>query len=181
GLAFVTLKDWSVRGPENSAAAIAQRANARLWQIRDAMTFALSPPPIQGLGTSSGFTFRLQDRGGLGQSALAAARDQLLAAAQQSPVLTGLRVEGLPDAAQVNLIIDREKANTFGVTFAEINSAISANLGSRYVNDFPNAGRMQRVVVQATERARMQTEDLLDINVRNAAGGMVPLSAFANV
>ena len=181
GLAFVTLKDWSVRGPENSAAAVAQRANGKLWQIRDAMTFALSPPPIQGLGTTSGFTFRLQDRGGLGQSELAAARDQLLGAAQQSPVLVGLRVEGLPDAAQVSVVIDREKANTFGVTFSEINSAISANLGSRYVNDFPNAGRMQRVVVQANERARMQTEELLNINVRNAAGGMVPLSAFANV
>jgi len=181
GLAFVTLKDWSVRGPENSAAAVAARANAKLWQIRDAVTFALSPPPIQGLGTTSGFTFRLQDRGGLGQAALAAARDQLLAAASQSPVLTGLRVEGLPDAAQVHLIIDREKANTFGVAFSDINATISANLGSSYVNDFPNAGRMQRVVVQAGEQARMQTEDLLNINVRNAAGGMVPLSAFAHV
>jgi len=181
GLAFVTLKDWSVRGPENSAAAIAARANGKLWQIRDAVTFALSPPPIQGLGTTSGFTFRLQDRGGLGQAALAAARDQLLAAAAKSPVLTGLRVEGLPDSAQVNLIIDREKANTFGVTFSDINATISANLGSSYVNDFPNAGRMQRVVVQADERARMQTEDLLNLNVRNAAGGMVPLSAFAHV
>ena len=181
GLAFVTLKDWSERGPENSAAAIAARANGKLWQIRDGMTFALSPPPIQGLGTTSGFTFRLQDRGGLGQSALAAAKDQLLAAASGSSVVTGLRVEGLPDSAQVNVIIDREKANTFGVTFSDINSTISANLGSNYVNDFPNAGRMQRVVVQADERARMQTADLLNLNVRNAAGGMVPLSAFAHV
>ena len=181
GLAFVTLKDWSVRGPENSAAAIAARGNAKLWQIRDAMTFALSPPPIQGLGTTSGFSFRLQDRGGLGQTALAAARDQLMAAAAKSPVLVGLRVEGLPDAAQVSVVIDREKANTFGVTFAEINTAITANLGSSYVNDFPNAGRMQRVIVQANERQRMQTADLLNLNVRNAAGGMVPLSAFARV
>src|SRR5690606_19272804 len=61
------------------------------------------------------------------------------------------------------------------------NATISANLGSSYVNDFPNAGRMQRVVVQADEQARMQTEDLLNLNVRNAAGGMVPLSAFAHV
>lgn len=181
GLAFVPLKDWSVRGPENSAAAVSARANGKLWQIRDALTFALSPPPIQGLGTTSGFSFRLQDRGGLGTAALAAARDQLMAAASQSPVLTGVRVEGLPDAAQVSVVIDREKANTFGVTFAEINSAISANLGSSYVNDFPNAGRMQRVIVQAAEGQRMQTEDLLNLNVRNAAGGMVPLSAFARV
>jgi len=181
GLAFITLKDWSVRGSQNSADAIAARANAKLWQIRDALTFALSPPPIQGLGTTSGFTFRLQDRGGVGQAALAAARDQLMAAAAKSSVLAGLRVEGLPDAAQVSVVIDREKANTFGVTFAEINSSITANLGSSYVNDFPNAGRMQRVIVQASEGQRMQTADLLNLNVRNAAGGMVPLSAFARV
>jgi len=180
-LAFVTLKDWSQRGPEDSATAISGRVNAKMFQIKDAMTFALSPPPIQGLGNSNGFTFRLQDRAGLGQTALAAARDQLMNAAARSPVLAGLRVEGLTDAAQVNLIIDREKANTFGVAFADINETISANLGSSYVNDFPNAGRMQRVTVQADESHRMQTADLLRLNVRNSKGGMVPFSAFASV
>lgn len=179
GLAFVTLKDWSERGPEDSAQAIAQRMNMKIFGIKDAIAFALSPPPIQGLGTTSGFSFRLQDRSGLGQDALIAARDQLLGAASQSNIVTGLRVEGLPDAPQVSLLIDREKANAFGVQFADINSAISANLGSSYVNDFPNAGRMQRVTVEATDRSRMQTTDLLDLHVRNVNGGMVPLSAFA--
>ncbi|MEO5324395.1 efflux RND transporter permease subunit [Mesorhizobium sp. CC13] len=181
GLAFVTLDDWSERDEENSAAAIAGRANKALYQMKDAVSFALSPPPIQGLGTSNGFTFRLQDRSGSGQQALLAARDQLMAAAAKSEIVTGVRVEGMPDAAQVNLLIDREKANTFGVTFADINSTISANLGSAYVNDFPNAGRMQRVTVQSDAGRRMQTEDLLNLNVRNAHGGMVPLSSFASV
>ncbi|MGV1985816.1 multidrug efflux RND transporter permease subunit [Agrobacterium sp. 22-221-1] len=181
GLAFATLKDWSERGPNDSAAAISARVNAKLWGLPDAMSFALSPPPIQGLGNSSGFTFRLQDRSGAGQAALSAAGAQLMAAARQSPILAGLRIEGMPDAAQVNLIIDREKANTFGVTFSDINATISANMGSSYVNDFPNAGRMQRVMVQAEQGQRMKTEDLLNLNVRNANGGMVPVSSFATV
>ncbi len=181
GLAFATLKDWSERGPEDSAAAISARVNGKLWGLPDAMSFALSPPPIQGLGNSSGFTFRLQDRSGAGQTALSAAGGQLMAAARQSPVLAGLRIEGMPDAAQVNLIIDREKANTFGVTFSDINSTISANMGSSYVNDFPNAGRMQRVTVQAEQGQRMKTADLLNLNVRNANGGMVPMASFASV
>ena len=104
-----------------------------------------------------------------------------MAAARQSPILAGLRIEGMPDAAQVNLVIDREKANTFGVTFSDINATISANMGSSYVNDFPNAGRMQRVTVQAEQGQRMKTEDLLNLNVRNANGGMVPISSFASV
>lgn len=180
-LAFVTLKDWSERGPGNSAEEIAGRANMKLFGLKDAMAFALSPPPIQGLGTASGFSFRLQDRGGKGQAALQAAAGQIMAQAQQSGMIVGVRPEGLPDAAQVLLSIDREKANTFGVTFADINNTITANLGSSYVNDFPNEGRMQRVIVQAGETSRLQAEDLLKLNVRNASGGMVPLAAFADV
>ena len=181
GLAFVTLKDWKERGPNDSAEAISGRANGQLFGLRDALTFALSPPPIQGLGNSGGFTFRLQDRSGAGATALSAAAGQLMATAGQSPILVGMRIEGMPDAAQLNLNIDREKANTFGVTFADINSTISANLGSTYINDFPNAGRMQRVTVQADQYQRMSADGILNLNVPNAAGGMVPLRSFATV
>ena len=179
GLAFVTLKDWKERDANNSAAAIAGRVNGALFGLKDAISFALSPPPIMGLGTSNGFSFRLQDRGSQGQAALGAASTQLMALASQSPILAGLRVEGMPDTAQINLIIDREKADTFGVTFAAISSTIATNLGSAYVNDFPNAGRMQRVTVQADTGKRMQVDDLLSLTVRNSNGGMVPLSTFA--
>lgn len=178
-LAFITLKDWSERGAGNSAQDIANRANMKLFGLKDARTFALSPPPIEGFGTSGGFSFRLQDRNGIGQAALSAAAGELMQKAAQSPILAGMRIEGLPDAAQIMLVIDREKANTFGVTFADINNTITANLGSSYINDFPNSGRMQRVVVQAQDRDRLQVEDLLKLNVRNASGGMVPLSSFA--
>jgi len=78
----------------------------------------------------------------------------LLAAAAKSPVLTGLRVTGLPSAPQVRLKVDREKANAFGVLFSDANATISSNFGSAYVNDFPNAGRMQRVTVMADDNAR---------------------------
>lgn len=180
-IAFVPLKDWSERGPENSATAIAGRANGQLFQIKDGRTFALSPPPIRGLGNSSGFDFRLQDRGGLGHEALVEGTNRLLLEGRQSPILQGLRISGLPDAVQVNLVVDREKANTFGVTFADINETISTQLGSTYVNDFPNVGRMQRVTVQADQDQRMSTDDILKMTVRNTHGGMVPLSNFVTV
>jgi multidrug efflux pump len=179
GIAFPTLKDWSERGTKDAAPAIVNRANAEFAKIGDATAFALSPPPIEGLGNSTGFTFRLQDRSNRGSAALSAAASQLMAAGAKSSVLVGLRIEGLSNSAQLNLVIDREKANTFGVSFADINTTVSASLGSSYVNDFPNAGRMQRVTVQAEDDRRMQADDLLKLNVRNASGGMVPLSAFA--
>ena len=180
-LSFVTLKDWKQRGPDDGAEALSARANAVLGSLPDAIAMALSPPAIEALGNSSGFAFRLQDKGQQGYAALAAARDQLLKAASQSPVLQGVYVEGLPTAPQIELTLDRQKANALGVTFADINDALSTSLGSAYVNDFPNQARMQRVIVQAEAGRRMRAEDLLDINVRNAKGQMVPLQSFARV
>ncbi|MDP2219663.1 MAG: efflux RND transporter permease subunit, partial [Hydrogenophaga sp.] len=179
-LAFVTLKDWSERtGPGSSAEALAGRAFGGLAGIRDAFIFPLSPPPIPELGSSSGFSFRLQDRAGLGRDALVAARGQLLGMASQSKVLAQVRPEGLEDAPQLQLDIDRDKANALGVGFDAISGAIGTSLGSSYVNDFPNAGRLQRVVVQADAPARMQPDDLLRLTVLNNRGQAVPLSAFA--
>jgi multidrug efflux pump len=180
-LAFVTLKDWSERkGPASSAQALAGRAFGALSGIRDAFIFPLSPPPIPELGSSSGFSFRLQDRAGLGHDALLAARNQLLGMVSKSKVLTQVRPDGLEDAPQVQLDIDRDKASALGVSFDAINATISTALGSAYANDFPNAGRLQRVVVQADAPARMQPDDLLKLNVTNSKGQMVPMSAFAS-
>jgi multidrug efflux pump len=179
-LAFVTLKDWKERdGAEHSAQAISGRAFGALSRIRDAFIFALSPPAIPELGTASGFTFRLQDRGGNGHEALLAARNQLLGMASQSKVIAGVRPDGLEDAPQLQIDIDRDKASALGVSFDAINTVISTSLGSTYINDFPNRGRLQRVVVQADAPARMQPDDLLKLNAINGQGRLVPLSAFA--
>jgi multidrug efflux pump len=179
-LAFVTLKDWSERkGPGQSAQALAGRAFGALMGIRDAFVFPLAPPPISELGNATGFTFRLQDRAGKGHDALLAARNQMLGMASQSKVITQVRPDGLEDAPQLQIDIDRDKASALGVSFDAINSTISTALGSSYINDFPNAGRLQRVVVQADATARMQPEDILKFNATNSQGKSVPLSAFA--
>ena len=179
-LAFITLKDWKERtAPGSSAQEVAGRAFGALSGVRDAFILPLSPPPIPELGSSSGFSFRLQDRGGLGREALLSARGQLLGLVSQSKLLTQVRPDGLEDAPQLQINIDRDKANALGVGFDAISAAIGTALGSTYVNDFPNAGRLQRVVVQADAPARMQPEDLLRINVVNSKAQAVPLSAFA--
>jgi multidrug efflux pump len=181
GLAFIPLKDWDQRtGAGQSAQDLAGRITGHLMGLRDAFIFVVSPPPIPELGRGAGFSFRLQDRGGNGHAALVAARNQMLGMAMKNPVLTGIRPEGLEDAPQLQLEIDRDKAQALGVTFDAINTAISTALGSAYVNDFPNAGRLQRVVVQADAHARMQPEDLLRLNAMNAKGQPVPLASFAS-
>lgn len=178
-LVFTTLKDWSERAAKDSAAAIAERANAAFSQFKNAVAYAVLPPSVDGLGTSTGFEFRLQDRAGVGHAGLMAARDQLLAQAGKSPVLANVRESALAESPQVQLLIDRKQANALGVSFDDIGTVLNTAIGSTYVNDFPNQGRMQRVVVQAEGDQRSQVEDLLKIHVRNSSGKMVPLSAFA--
>jgi multidrug efflux pump len=137
---------------------------------------SLSPPAIDELGTSGGFSMRLEDRAGQGYDALMAAQEKLLALAAKSKVVTFVYPEGLPAGTNVKLEIDREKAQALGVSFTSISDALSAAMGSAYVNDFPNKGRMQQVIVQAEASSRMQIGDLLRLNLRNADGGMVPLA-----
>ncbi|MFZ6047075.1 multidrug efflux RND transporter permease subunit [Pseudomonas sp. CR3202] len=179
-LAFPTFKDWSLRGADQSAEAEALAVNQHFAVPGDGTVMAVTPPPIDGLGNSGGFSLRLQDRGGLGREALLAARDQLLGQANGNPKILYAMMEGLAEAPQLRLEIDRDKARTLGVSFESINSALSTAFGSAVINDFTNGGRQQRVVVQAEQGARMTPESVLKLYVPNAGGEMVPLSAFVS-
>lgn len=178
-LAFITLKDWSERtDPASSAVTFAGRMTGMLSQIQEAFIFVLSPPAIPELGNSDGFTMRLQDRSNKGHDALLAARNQLLGMAAQSPVLMNVRPDGLEDAPQLEITIDREAAAAQGVNMSAVAQTLSAYVGSSYVNDFPNQGRLQRVVVQSEASQRMDTKDIVNLTVPNAMGQAVPLSSF---
>ncbi|KJK03012.1 acriflavine resistance protein B [Pseudomonas sp. 21] len=179
-LAFPTLKDWSVRDKSQSAEAETAAVNERFAGISDGAIMAVTPPPIDGLGNSGGFSLRLQDRAGLGREALLAARDQLLGQANGNPKILYAMMEGLAEAPQLRLEIDREKARTLGVSFESISSALSTAFGSSVINDFANAGRQQRVVVQAEQGDRMTPEAVLKLYVPNTSGELVPLSAFVS-
>ncbi|PZW82366.1 multidrug efflux pump [Pseudomonas sp. 2848] len=179
-LAFPTYKDWSVRGKEQSAEAETAAINAQFAANGDGAITAVMPPPIDGLGNSGGFALRLMDRGGLGRDALLAARDQLLARANGNPVILYAMMEGLAEAPQLRVQIDREKARTLGVSFETINSTLATAFGSAVINDFTNAGRQQRVVVQAEQGERMTPESVLRLYAPNVSGEQVPFSAFVS-
>lgn len=173
-MAFTMLKDWDKRNGATAAeeAELAQQAMA---DNVEGTVMSLMPPAIDELGTSSGFTLYLQDRANRGETALLAAQAQLLELAAQSKVVSNVYPDGLPPGESINLDINRPKAEAMGVSFAAVSSTLSAAMGSMYVNDFPNNGRMQQVILQAEASARMQLDDVLSLRVRNSSGGMVPL------
>jgi multidrug efflux pump len=179
GMAFVKLNNWNERKkPEQSVQAIIGRAMGPLSQIKEAMIFPFNLPAITALGTSTGFDFFLQDRGGLGHEKLIEARNQLLGMAAQNSNLTRVRPNGMEDAPQYNLDVDYEKAMAFGITVADINTTLSTAWGSYYVNDFINKGRIKKVYLQADAPYRMQPEDVNYWYVRNSTGEMVPFNTF---
>jgi multidrug efflux pump len=176
---FVQLKPWEDRkGVENNAATLVGRAFGALGQVKEAMIFALNPPPISSLGNASGFSFRLRDRDGIGHEALVAARNQLLGLAAQSPILAGVRPEGVEDSPQLRVLIDRVKARALGLSIGDVNATLAISFGSAYANDFTRDGRVLRVLLQADSPYRMTPADVLNLRVRNTAGEMVPFGAF---
>ena len=173
-MAFTTLRDWDTRS--GSTAAEMAAAEQAMQDAVEGEVLIMKPPAIEELGTTSGVTLRLADRGGRGAAALQAAADQLIGLSGQSRLLRNVRVDGLPSGPSVNLRIDRQKAGALGVPFSAISDLLAATMSSTYVNDFPRAGYLQQVVLQAQARDRMQVEDILKLHVRNDRGGMVPLS-----
>ncbi len=182
GLIFVPLKPWDQRtGPDQSAPAFAKRLMGLFFPIRDAFLFAVNPPPIAELGNAAGFDMRLEDRGSSGHDMLLNARNMLLGLAAQHPVLAGVRPTGVEDAPQLALSINRDSAYAKGVSISSISDTLSALLGSSYLGDFPNKGRMQRVMMMADAPFRMQPEDLTRFTAYTSDGKAVPLSELISL
>jgi multidrug efflux pump len=182
GLGFVMFKDWAQRAKGESAMAEADQANQDLAAVPDGVLFSVVPPSVEGMGNSSGFALRLQDRAGLGRDALLSATETLMKKVYENPkVFSYILIEGLSDAPELDLRIDRSKAEALGVSFDAINSALSTAFGSALVNEFPNQGRMQRVIVQAQPESRDTPESVAKLNVLNRAGELVPLESFSEI
>jgi len=181
-LSFGRLKDWGQRkGSDHTVQSVIARAFGKFSSIKDAIIFPLNPPAIAELGNSTGFDLQLQDLAGLGHEKLLAARDQLMEMASKNPLVVGVRMQGLDDAAQFKIDVDEGKASAFGVGLGDINSTLQTSFGSAYVNNFINGNRVQRVIVQLDAPFRMSPDDVKGIYVRNRTGTMVPLSAFTTV
>ena len=179
-LAFTRLKDWDERkGHEHSAQGVIGRAMGTFMRIKEAIIFAVNPPPIPELGAVGGFDFRLQDRSGQGRDALMNVRNLVLGLASQDTRLAGVRPEGQEPGPQVFLEIDREKTQALQIDMADLNDTLTSAIGVSYVNDFVRAGRILRVQMQADADLRKTPEDLLKLPVRNRLGEVVLLGEIA--
>ena len=182
GQGFIRLTDWSQRPAKNqSAGALAERFSRELGRsVRDAQVFIVQPATVRGLGGSAGIQLFLQDLGGLGQEQLIAARDELISLGNQHPELARTRTQSLAETPQLKITIDDQKAGVLGVQPNVINDTLSIALGSSYVNDFIDRGRVKRVLVQGEAAYRASPDNLKHWYVRSNSGQMVSMAAFAS-
>lgn len=179
-MAFVSLKNWSERdGAQNTAQAIAQRASQQLATIRDATIFAMTPPSVDGLGQSNGFTFELLASGSTDRDRLLTLRNQLLANANQRAELQAVRANDLPQMPQLQVDIDSNKAVALGLSLSDVSDTLSSAWGGTYVNDFTDRGRVKKVYIQGDSDFRASPSDLQKWYVRGSDNSMTPFSAFA--
>ncbi|MBX3741608.1 MAG: efflux RND transporter permease subunit [Akkermansiaceae bacterium] len=183
GILFPMLKDFSKRKgkPRMSGPEIAEDLQKEFGEIQEAFVAVFPPPPVNGLGSTGGFKFYIEDRAGLGYDELYRSTQEFLKKANATPGLAGLFSSFTTNTPQLEVEVDRPKAKQQGVPLANIFETLQVNLGSLYVNDFNRFGRTYQVVAQADSEFRTVAEDISRLKVRNSAGQMVPLGSLAKV
>ncbi len=180
---FVSLKHWEERGsPELHVNSIIQSLNGKLaFGVPEAIAFAFGPPAIPGLGTGSGFSMMLQDRGGNTPSYLGEEAARFIQAASQRPEIGGMITTYRANVPQIFADVDQDKVLKLGVSPADVNTTLGSFLGGAYVNDFNRFGRLFKVYVQAEPEYREKARDVQYFFVRGKEGQMVPLNSLVSV
>ncbi|MCC6208216.1 MAG: multidrug efflux RND transporter permease subunit [Gammaproteobacteria bacterium] len=177
---FMPLKPWQDR--EQTAQELVQEVSGKGFMLSDGLAFAINPPSIRGLGSTGGFELYVRGRDDPDPQRLAQATNDFVAELAKDPVLESVRSLYRPTTPQLRVDVDREKALSLGVPVSDVFSALQAQMGSLYVNDFNKAGRTYRVTIQADAQYRSKPEDLGNIYVRSTTtGAMIPLKALIRV
>ncbi|MGH9406474.1 MAG: efflux RND transporter permease subunit [Terriglobia bacterium] len=179
---FVMMKPWSERNsPQLTISSIIASTQARLFGIPPAMVINFAPPPIQGLGTTGGFQFEMEDRSGASVDEMAKVAGGLMAAVQKEPAIASAFTAFRPDVPQINLSVDRDKVRTLGVPLTDVFNSLQTYLGGLYINDFNLFGRTYHVVLQAAAPYRSDPKEIGNYYVRGDKGQMIPLSTLASL
>jgi HAE1 family hydrophobic/amphiphilic exporter-1 len=178
---FVSLKEWGERGKEEHVFRLIRTLNARFArEIPGALVYAFGPPAIPGLGTGSGFSIMVQDQAGGTPAYLEDQVQKFIAEARKRPEIGNAFTTYSARVPQIFADIDREKVLKLGVQLADVNTTLGASLGGSYINDFNRFGRLYKVYAQAEPEYRAKADTLGQYFVRNAEGGMVPLSTVVD-
>ncbi|MBP2642947.1 MAG: transporter, hydrophobe/amphiphile efflux family [Firmicutes bacterium] len=179
GVLFVALKPWEERkdAATQIKAEIAQ-SMANGAQLPEGTVISFAPPALPGLGITGGFSFMLEAQSGGTLSQLDSVSQQFVEAARQRPEIGSITANFKSDTPSYEFKVDREKAETLGVSVADVFTTLQATVGGTQVNDFNKFGRTYKVTVQAESNFRGDVNELRSIYVKSSSGVMVPLNTL---
>ena len=180
---FVILEPFEERilDPSKQAPSILAKIQGIGFGIQEAIVFGFGAPPVDGLGNTGGFKLQVEDRGDQGLAMLQGSVENVIRTASAQPGLTGLFSGFRANQPQIYLDINRTQAKASGVALNDLFITLQTYLGSSYVNDFTRFGRNWQVIAQADAGFRQKVSDIGRLKVRNASGGMVPVSSLVRV
>src|SRR5438093_1639523 len=182
GVAYIILKDWSERGEGEDLMSLFNKLNADLAVIQDADILVMPPPPIQGIGNDAGFTMQVELRdGSFDMAKLQSVTNAIVANAKTQSALQLVLASFRSSVPQYRLEVDRVKTEALQVSLDQVFAALAGYLGSTYVNQFNQFGRVFQVYVQADSQSRVRLEDIENMFVRNRDGQMIPLGTLVKI
>ncbi len=187
GMAIVRLKNWSERNYgalhpiDNFLSTSTMVANAKLnlrmmQEIPEAQCFAFEPGMIPGYGTGS-IELNLQDKAGGDKGVFLDYTTQFLDAMSKRPEVARAMTSYARNFPQIQVEVDAAQCKRAGVSPSEVLSALGSYCGGAYVSNMNQFGKVYRVMLAATEKARLTEEDLSNMFVRSGSQ-MAPLSQF---
>jgi HAE1 family hydrophobic/amphiphilic exporter-1 len=184
GVAFVVLKEWDVRLKEQGQdqLTIQGKINGALQSIPEAVSFAVLPPPIQGVGNVGGFTMQVEIRNGdFDYDLLQSLANTVVADGNAQSGLSRLATTFRAGAPQYSVVVDRTKAEALGITVGQVFSALSGYVGSNYVTQFNKFGHVFQVYTQADASKRASVDDIRNLKVKAGNGTMTPIGTAIEV
>ena len=179
---WVTFDTFEERIPKGlTMEAIIGQMQGIAAQTQEAFVVAFPPPPIMGLGSTGGFSLKIEDRGAIGLSTLSEVTRDFFMTAMGDPRIASAFSTFKASVPQLYAEVNRTKVQDLDIPLSEVFRTLQAYLGSSYVNDFSKFNRTFQVKIQADQDFRAQIEDIGALEVRNNKGNMIPLAAFVSV
>ena len=175
-----TFKHWDERKNRHQSDII-RELNMKFFMLQDGQAFAFPMPSLPGVGMSGGLVMQLQDRGGVGMNTLQQVADEFMNDGNSQAGLQGMYTTFRANVPQLFIDIDRDQVLTKNIDMNSVFNALQYYYGSVYMNDFTYMNRVFQVKAQAAPKFRTEPRQVLDLQIRNRDGKLLPLGSVAAV
>ncbi|MGA3164567.1 MAG: efflux RND transporter permease subunit [Terriglobia bacterium] len=159
---------------------VIQEMRPRLFAVPGVMAYMQNPPPIQigGRLTKSQYQFTLQgpDTTELYREAL-----KLEGELRTTPGLQDVTTDLQVSNPQVDVDIDRDKANALGVSAFQVENALETAYSSRQISTIYTPNNQYRVIIELLPQYQMEPRALTLLYLHSSSGQSVPLNTVSKL